>query len=502
MLLLKLGQPANIPTFTHLAQLFFMPASTNSTSVPNSIVADLISSEKMTATEKRATLSLASIYGLRMLGMFLILPIFAIYASTLPDKPSSLMVGLALGAYGLTQALFQLPFGMASDKYGRKPMIYLGLAIFAIGSMVAAFAMNIEGIIIGRAIQGAGAVSAVVTALVADLTRDEHRTKAMATIGGTIGVAFALSLVGGPLLNQWIGVPGIFAMTALLTLAAIAVVKFVVPDPVHSHYHSDASAAPAKLKDVLKHTQLLRLNYGIFALHAAQMAMFVVVPFAIVNSSGMQANQHWHIYLPVLLGSFVLMVPAIIYAEKKSKMKQVFVAAVAAMLLAQLMFAASIQYFWGIVASLTIYFVAFNVLEASLPSIISKVAPAAAKGTAMGVYNTSQSLGVFVGGALGGYLSHAFGFSSVFIFCGVMMFLWLLLASSMQSPPAVRTKMYTMNESAVQMTAEGASALKSEFLKLAGVIEAAVLPQELTVILKIDKSHDWDETQVYQLLRG
>ena len=474
----------------------------HTTSAPSGVVTELISSDNMTPAEFRSTISLASIYGLRMLGMFLILPIFAIYASTLPDKPSSLMVGLALGAYGLTQALLQLPFGMASDKYGRKPMIYLGLAIFAIGSMVAALAMNIEGIIIGRALQGAGAVSAVVTALVADLTRDEHRTKAMATIGGTIGIAFAVSLVGGPILNDWIGVPGIFFLTGLLTLAAMAVVKFVVPDPLHSHYHSDASAAPAKLKDVLKNRQLLRLNYGIFALHAAQMAMFVVVPFAIIKSSGMHENQHWQIYLPVVLVSFVLMVPAIIYAEKQSKMKPVFVAAIAMMLLAQLMFSFSIQYFWGIIASLTIYFVAFNLLEASLPSIISKIAPAAAKGTAMGVYNTSQSLGIFVGGALGGYLSHVHGFASVFIFCGVMMFLWLLLASSMQAPLAVRTKMYTMDETADQMSAERADAVKSELVKLAGVIEAAVLPQERTVILKLDKSYDWDDAQVYQLLKG
>ena len=461
-----------------------------------------LSSEKMTPAETRATLSLASIYGLRMFGMFLILPIFAIYASTLPGKPSSFMVGLALGAYGLTQALLQLPFGMASDKYGRKPMIYLGLAIFALGSLVAALAGSIEGIIIGRALQGAGAVSAVVTALVADLTRDEHRTKAMATIGMTIGVAFSVSLVGGPILNQWIGVPGIFALTGVLTLAAIAVVRFVVPDPIHSHYHSDASATPARLKDVLKNRQLLRLNYGIFALHAAQMAMFVVVPFAIVSASGMNENQHWQIYLPIVLASFVLMVPAIIYAEKQSQMKRVFVLAIAMMLLAQLMFSVSIHYFWGIIASLTVYFVAFNVLEASLPSLISKIAPAAAKGTAMGVYNTSQSLGIFIGGALGGYLSHVYGFASVFIFCGTMMLLWLLLAFSMQAPLAVRTKMYTMEESADQMTAELVAKVRNDLTNLAGVIEAAVLPQERTVILKIDKSYDWDDAQVYQLLRG
>ena len=458
--------------------------------------------DKMTKGEMRATSSLAAIYGLRMFGMFSILPIFAIYASTLSEKPSSLMIGLALGAYGLTQALFQLPFGMASDRFGRKPIIYIGLAIFAVGSMVAALAMNIETIILGRVIQGAGAVSAVVTALLADLTRDEHRTKAMATIGATIGVAFALSLVGGPLLNQWIGVPGIFAVTAILTLAAIAVVKFVVPNPVISYYHSDASAAPAKLKDVLRNAQLLRLNYGIFALHAAQMAMFVVVPFAITKSSHIDVNQHWHIYLPVLLVSFALMVPAIIYAEKQAKIKLVFVSAIALMLLAQLMFAASIEHFWGIVASLTFYFIAFNVLEASLPSIISKIAPAAAKGTAMGVYNTSQSLGIFVGGAFGGYLSHVFGFASVFIFCSIMMLIWLILAYSMQAPAAVRTKMYTMSAKSDVMTAEAAAKLKAKLAKIAGVIEVAVLPQERTLILKVDKLQDWDETQVLKLLRG
>jgi predicted MFS family arabinose efflux permease len=295
-------------------------------------------------------------------------------------------------------------------------------------------------------------------------------------------------------------------MTAVLTLAAIAVVKYVVPDPVNSHYHSDASAAPAKLKDVLNNAQLLRLNYGIFALHAAQMAMFVVVPFAISKASTLNVNQHWFIYLPVLLVSFALMVPAIIYAEKQAKMKQVFVAAVATMLFAQVLFALSIDYFWGIVFSLTVYFVAFNLLEASLPSIISKMAPAAAKGTAMGVYNTAQSLGIFVGGAMGGYLSHLFGFSSVFIFCSVMMLLWLLLAYSMQAPPALKTKMYSLDEASAELSAEQASKLKNQLSKLAGVLEAVVLPQERTVILKVDlKIHNtqaWNESKVQQLLRG
>ena len=451
--------------------------------------------ERMTAIELRASLSLASIYGLRMLGMFLILPIFAIYAEGLPGGASHLMIGLALGAYGLTQALFQLPFGMASDRYGRKRVIYFGLAIFALGSLIAALATDIETIILGRAIQGAGAVSAAVTALVADLTREEHRTKAMAMIGGTIGITFAFSLVAGPALNQWIGVPGIFALTGILTVLAILVVRFIVPDPQISRFHSDAEASTGKLAEVLKDTQLLRLNFGIFSLHAAQMAMFVVVPFALMKTSGMDANHHWQVYLPIMVLSFICMVPAIIYGEKKAKLKNVFVAAIALMFGAQLLFASSIDHFWGIAASLTAYFVAFNVLEASLPSIISKVAPAASKGTAMGVYNTSQSLGVFLGGTVGGWLSHVHGYAAVFVFCSVLIALWLAFAASMKAPPAVKSRMFHLNE----MSAEAGQRLADRLLQLQGVREAVVLADEGVALLKVDM-HAWDEDAALQLI--
>ena len=452
----------------------------------------------MSALEVRASMSLASIYGLRMLGMFLILPIFSIYAETLPGGDSHLLIGLALGAYGLTQAMFQLPFGMASDRYGRKRMIYIGLVLFVIGSLVAGLADDIYTVIIGRAIQGAGAVSAVVTALVADLTREEHRTKAMAMIGGTIGITFALSLILGPALNQWIGVPGIFLLTGALAALAILDVKFLVPDPLITRFHSDAEAAPSKLKDVLKDTQLLRLNFGIFALHAAQMAMFVVVPFAIKQSSGMSENDHWMIYLPIMVLSFILMVPAIIYGEKRAKLKRVFVGAVAIMLGAQLLFASSVSHFWGIVVSLSAYFIAFNVLEASLPSLISKIAPAASKGTAIGVYNTAQSLGVFIGGTLGGYLSHYHGFASVFVFCSVLMGLWLVFAISMQTPPAVKSKMYHVEE----LSAAAAKKLSRSLAKLAGVREAVVLADEGLVILKVDMQQAFDESEAMRLIAG
>ncbi len=439
-------------------------------------------SEKMSRTELRSTISLASIYGLRMLGMFLILPIFAIYAETLEGGKDHTMIGLALGAYGLTQVLLQLPFGMASDKYGRKKVIYVGLILFVIGSIVAAMGTDIITVIIGRAIQGAGAVSAVVTALVADLTREEHRTKAMAMIGGTIGITFALSLVAGPLLNQWIGVPGIFWMTAILSLLAMGVVKFLVPDPINSHFHSDAQTAPNKIKDVLSDTQLLRLNFGTFCLHGAQMAMFIVVPFALKETSGMSENQHWIVYLPVLIASFVLMLPAIIYAEKRAKLKPVFIGAVALMLFAQLMFAETIHLFWGVVISLLIYFTAFNMLEASLPSLISKMAPAAYKGTAIGVHNTAQSFGVFLGAVVGGYLSSRYGFSAVFVFCASLMGIWLLLAFGMKSPPSVKTKMYH-----VALTNDSqAKELASNIAKMSGVQEVVAIAKESTLMVKIN----------------
>lgn len=442
----------------------------------------------MSPLELRASVSLASIYGLRMLGMFLILPIFSIYAETLPGNSSHVMIGLALGAYGLTQAVFQLPFGMASDHFGRKRVIYFGLLIFALGSLVAALAHDIETIILGRAIQGAGAISAAVTALVADLTSEEHRTKAMAMIGVTIGVTFAFSLVAGPALNQWIGVPGIFAMTGILTLMAMLVVRFVVPDPQVSRFHSDAEATPGRLREVLANSELLRLNFGIFALHAAQMAMFVVVPFALMQTGGLDANHHWQVYLPIMLVSFACMIPAIIYGEKHAHLKRVFVVSIGLMLGAQLLFASSIQHFWGIIISLTAYFIAFNVLEASLPSIISKVAPAASKGTAMGVYNTSQSLGAFLGGISGGWLSHLYGFASVFVFCSVLIALWLLFAVSMKAPPAVKSRMFHLES----MTEAAGRQLAGQLASVKGVREAVVLADEGVALLKVD-IHEWDE---------
>ncbi|HEY9099059.1 MAG TPA: MFS transporter [Thiobacillus sp.] len=448
----------------------------------------------MTRAEKRATSGLAAIFGLRMLGMFLILPVFALYAEHLPGGNNHTLVGLALGMYGLTQALFMIPFGMASDRIGRKKVIIFGLIVFAIGSFVAATATDIYWTIFGRALQGAGAISAAVTAMLADLTREEHRTKAMAVIGSTIGVVFAVSLVAGPALNRIIGVPGLFALTGILALGAIWVVRSWVPDPADSRFHADAQANPARLKDVLQDTQLRRLNFGIFSLHAAQMAMFVVVPVALKNS-GLAVDHHWAVYLPVLLGSFVLMVPAIIYGEKYGQMKPVFIGAVALMLFAQMGLAVGINHLWGIIWALFFYFVAFNLLEASLPSLISKLAPVSAKGTAMGVYNTSQALGLFFGGVFGGWLAQHYGFQVVFIFCVVLMAIWLVVSLSMKPPPAIKTRMFHVGV----MPEDQAALLKMQLAGVAGVVEAVVLAEEGVAMLKVSIK-GWDEAGARSLL--
>jgi len=452
------------------------------------------SHEKMSPVELRATAGLAGIYGLRMLGMFIILPVFAFYAEHLPGGDNYTLVGLALGAYGLTQAILQIPFGWLSDRIGRKPVIYFGLILFAIGSFVAASAHDIYWVIFGRVIQGAGAISAAVMALAADLTREEHRTKAMAAIGMTIGATFALSLIVAPALNRVIGVPGIFAMTGVLALLALAVVYKIIPDPLISRFHSDTETSSGRFRNVLRDPELLRLNYGVFALHAVLMALWLAVPLSL-RKAGLAADHHWQIYLPVLLASVVLMIPAIIYAEKKSKLKPVFVAAVALLLVSQGLLAMSLHSVWGVAAALLVFFTAFNLLEASLPSLISKISPVGAKGTAIGVYSSIQFLGAFVGATAGGYLYGHFGGPALFAFCGILLTLWLVLAATMKAPAAVHTRMYHVQE----MDPGKASGLSRELAALPGVHEALVLAGEGVAYLKVDLK-GFDEKRVVQLL--
>jgi MFS family permease len=385
--------------------------------------------DKMSPEERRAGASLASIFALRMLGLFLILPVFSVYAKTLPGGDNLALVGFALGAYGLTQAVFQIPYGIASDLWGRKQVIVVGLLIFALGSFVAAWAPSMNWIIAGRVLQGMGAISAAVTALAADLTREEHRTKVMAMIGSSIGLVFALSLVAAPLLYGWIGMGGIFGLTGGLALGAIVLLLKAVPPAPPPHGH-----VKLPLRRVVFDPDLLRLNLGIFVLHMVQMAMFVVLPHALVNFGGLPATSHWMVYLPAVLVSFVIMVPAIIAAEKKDKMRPIFLAAIALLVVVQLGLLVLGQNLWGLAACLLFFFVAFNILEATLPSLVSRTAPPSAKGAALGVYNTTQALGLFTGGALGGYLAQHFGDNAVFAVSAGLILLWLVVANSMNFP--------------------------------------------------------------------
>jgi MFS family permease len=383
----------------------------------------------MSPEERRAGASLASIFALRMLGLFLILPVFSVYAKTLPGGDNLALVGFALGAYGLTQAIFQIPYGIASDIFGRKQVIVVGLVIFALGSFVAAWAPDMTWIIIGRVLQGMGAISAAVTALAADLTREEHRTKVMAMIGSSIGLVFALSLVGAPVLYGWIGMAGLFIMTGVLALAAIGLLLKAVPPAPPPHGHEKLP-----LRRVVFDPDLLRLNLGIFVLHMVQMAMFVVLPHALVDHGGLAAAEHWKVYLPAVLVSFAIMVPAIIAAERKDKMRPIFIAAVGLLLVVQIGLFLLHASLWALALWLLLFFVAFNVLEATLPSLVSRTAPPAAKGAALGVYNTTQAMGLFIGGAAGGYIAQHFGDNAVFAACAGLVFVWLAVANSMNFP--------------------------------------------------------------------
>lgn len=393
---------------------------------------------RMNRDEWRATLSLSGLYGLRMLGLFIILPVFAVYAEALPGGDSQVLVGLAIGIYGLAQALLQIPFGWASDRCGRKPVMVAGLLIFAAGSFVAAAASGIWGVIVGRLMQGAGAISAVAIALTADLTRESQRSKAMAIIGSTIGLAFALSLVAGPPLAARIGVDGLFALTGVLALAALAVVRWLVPDPVGS---AGAVRGPARgrlvadLAAVLGDRDLLRLNYGVLVLHAVLTALFLVVPVAL-RDAGLAVSDHWQVYWPVLLASFVLMAPTLGWAERRARVRGAFLASIAVTLASIVLLAAGLHSLPAIAIALTLFFTGFNLLEAFLPSLVSRIAPEAMRGTAIGVYSTIQFLGIFLGGAIGGVLAHTGGLGAVLAFAALLTGVWLAIAPRM--PPVGR----------------------------------------------------------------
>lgn len=442
----------------------------------------------MTATEQRAAFGLAGIFAMRMLGLFMVLPVFTLYAHELVGYTPAL-AGLAIGIYGLTQALLQIPFGMLSDRIGRKPVIATGLLLFAAGSVLAALADSMTAMIVGRALQGSGAVAAATMALAADLTREEHRTKAMAVIGMSIGMAFTVSLIAGPLVGHWLGLSGIFWVTGLLALIGIGILFLVVPNPGVTRFHRDAEAEPARLLSVLRDTQLLRLDAGILFLHLIMTATFVALPLALRDDAGLSNEHHWLVYLGVLITSVALMVPFIILAEKHRRMKPVFVGAVAAVGLAQFGLVFSTHSLILSILVLILYFAAFNILEASLPSLVSKYAHPASKGTAMGAYSTSQFLGAFLGGVTGGWLLGHLGVQGVFALSAAVTLAWLVLAVTMQAPRFLSPRLLHVGK----LNPDQADELAASIRAVPGVAEVEMAMDEGTAYLKVD-SAGLDET--------
>jgi len=391
----------------------------------------------MSPGELKSSLALASIFGLRLFGMFVILPVFALWTEGRPGWSLEL-AGIAMGAYGLTQGLLQIPYGWLSDRVGRKPMLYAGLGLFALGSAICTFGEDPWVMIAGRIVQGAGAVSGVAIAAVADLTRESQRTKAMAIVGSTIGLVFAVSFVIAPFLERAIGVPGIFGFTAVLACCAVAVVRWLVPDAPVSPRASSASALAAAFRNA----ELLRLYFGIFSLHAVLMALFVVVPVAMVQA-GLPKEEHTWVYLGCVGAGFVLMIPAIV-GRAALRERIVFLASVAVVAVALALLAAEIRSLTGIVASLVIFFAGFNVLEAKLPALVSRAAPRESTGAATGVYSSVQFLGTFFGAAAGGAIAQHGGFVAVLVTCLAITVAWLAAAWNMgdfvpAASPASRT---------------------------------------------------------------
>jgi len=382
----------------------------------------------MNPSELRSTLALAGIFGLRMLGLFLLLPVFSIYAHGLPGGEHALWVGLTLGIFNIVQACFYIPLGRLSDRIGRKPVVFWGLSLFVAGALICAARDDLIWIAVGRGIMGAGAISAAISAWVADLTREQVRTRAMALVGGSIALSFALSLVIAAPIYRVIGMGGIFIILAILGVLAMGVTYFVLPNN-----KPESRLAQAPLKDVFFRPELMRLNAGVFVLHATQVAMFLVVPRLLVQA-GLPLSSHWEIYLPVVLLSFCFMAPILIMGEKRQKLRPVLLIAIVLLLIAECAFtqAGSIM---AIAAALLIYFVGFNLLEALQPSLVSRFAKES-KGTALGVYNTTQSIGLFSGAVIGGWLMDSHGQLSVFVMGGVLLLCWLIIAWSMQDLPA------------------------------------------------------------------
>ncbi len=436
----------------------------------------------MNSLEKRSVAALASVYAMRMLGLFMIMPVFMLLGSDLNGATPALL-GFAIGAYGLSQALLQIPFGLLSDRVGRKRMIYIGLILFAAGSVLAGAADSIYVVIAGRILQGAGAIASVLMALLSDLTREEQRTKAMATIGVSIGMSFSVSLVVGPLVGSLWGLSGIFYATGALAVVALFIVYRVVPSPHQQRLSADTHPAKEMLGRVLTDGRLLRLDLGIFSLHLTLTSLFLVFPSMLRDQLGLASSSHWWFYLSVMVTSFCAMVPFIIIGEKKRKMKPVLCGAIALLILAAAGLASITDGLVTAWAMLFFFFMAFNLLEASLPSLISKEAPAASKGTAMGAYSTSQFMGAFLGGALGGMLLEQFGANGVLWFMVAVLAFWLLVALTMPAPGYTTSFVVQLK----QVVSDQLGDIDKRLRGLPGVKDVVIVEDAAAAYLKVDQ---------------
>lgn len=449
---------------------------------------------KMTPGELRATWGLGTVFSLRMLGMFMVLPVLTTYGMALQGA-SEALIGFAIGIYGLAQAIFQIPFGLLSDRIGRKPLIVGGLVIFVIGSIIAALSDSIWGIILGRALQGSGAIAAAVMALLSDLTREQNRTKAMAFIGVSFGITFAIAMVLGPIITHRLGLHALFWMIAGLATAGIILTLWVVPDSKNHVLNRESGMVKGCFSKVIASPPLLKLNFGIMCLHILLMSTFVALPGQ-MEAAGFPAAEHWKIYLATMLISFVSVVPFIIYAEVKRHMKRVFVFCVIVLLVAEIVLWGAGPHFWELVAGVQLFFLAFNLMEALLPSLISKEAPAGYKGTAMGIYSTSQFIGVAIGGSLGGWVDGLFDSQTVFLAGSLLATVWLLVASTMQEPPYVSSLRVEIPDDVVIT-----DTLKQQLESKAGVSEVLIVAEERSAYVKID-SKVTNRFEVEQALRA
>lgn len=431
--------------------------------------------------ETRSVIAIASIFAFRMLGLFMILPIFALAADNYTGSTESL-VGFALGAYGLTQACLQIPFGTLSDRFGRKPLIALGLVLFGAGSIIAAVSHSITGLIIGRALQGTGAIGSTLLALIADLTKVENRSKAMAMVGMTIGASFMLAIPMGSLLYSKFQLSGIFWFTAGLAATGIMMLLFVVPTPKSEIHHADTQPALALIKSTLKNAQLLRLDLSIFCLHAILMAFFVVLPIILERYIGLTESRLWVLYCPVLVAAFMLMVPLLIASDKKHKSKEIMLMAISLLGLSMIALYLTHSSFTITALILTLFFAAFSFLEATLPSLISKIAATNSKGTALGIYSTAQFLGIFFGGAAAGILLEQLGIPAVLLFCaGLAAFFFVVVLTL---PKIAHLGSITLPLD--NFSENNALPLRKFLLEQEGVQEATIIVDECIAYLKVD----------------